>query len=317
LPFATGDFNEGKANPDLFGKETRPYAYVGEGYIDYSTDDLTLCIGRQRINTPFAEEEDIRMHPNTFEAAIATYKGIGDMTFVGGYISRWAGYDSGDDISKFKKLAPGSNGAIMIGMSNESLDDLELSGWYYGIDKLSDIFYGDATYTLEFGEAGSLELIGQLGRFNAQNNSNVEGNIYGIGANLNLGILTLGAEYNKASNPSGKHIISGFGNGPYVVDTEEVNLDDFEDVNVYQFNAELEMEGFGTLTASYSNFKSAPQHLEVDEINLIALYKITDAVGAEINYVIVNDKNKNTANNGIENYDGGYDRLMMRLKYTF
>ncbi|MDD2368544.1 MAG: OprD family outer membrane porin [Sulfuricurvum sp.] len=321
LNFATGDFDEGRANPDLFGKDTHSFAYIGEAYLDYSIDDVTLRVGRQLIDIPFADTDDIRMHPNSFEAAMITYKGVEETALIGGYISRWAGYDSGNDISKFKKMAPGSNGAVVVGISNESLDNIELNGWYYGIDKLSDIFYGDAKYTMEFGEVGSLELIGQLARFNEKNNSDVDGNIYGVGVNLSMGMFTLGAEYNKAFNAGGKHIISGFGNGPYVVDTEEVDLDDFEDVNVYQFNAEADMGDIDlkdvTLFASYSKFKSAPDNTEADEIDLIARYKVTEALNAEVNYVVVNDKNKNLGNNGTNDYNGGYNRFLVRINYNF
>lgn len=319
LNFATGDFDEGKANPDLFGDDTKSYAYIGEGYIDYSANDIAVRIGRQLIDIPFADADDIRMHPNTFEAAIATYKGIDETTLVGGYITRWAGYDSGNDISKFKKLAPESNGATVAGIMNESIENLELQGWYYGIDKLTNILYTDASYTIAFDETNELEFVGQFARFSEKNYSNVDGNIYGIGVNLNIGMLTLGTAYNEAFNSSGKHISSGFGNGPYVVDTDEVNLDDFEDVKAYQLNAQLDMEDVGlkdvTLIASYTNFKSAPTNMKVDEIDLIAMYRITEALNAEVNYVIVNDKNSNTSEDGL--YNGGYDRFLVRMNYNF
>lgn len=317
LNFLTGSMSDERSNPDLFGKETRPYAYIGEGYADYTNDGFSLRVGRQKIDIPFADTDDIRMHPNSFEAALATYRGVDETTFTGGYISRWAGYDSGDDISKFKKLAQDSNGAVVAGVSNDSIENLELDGWYFGVDNLSDIFYGNITYTADLSNTDNVELTGQWAQFNAKNNSLVEGNIYGIGVDVTMGMLTLGAEYNKASSPDGKHISSGFGNGPYVVDTEEVDLDDFEDVKAYQFNAQLDMEEYGTLSAGYTKFKSIPQRTEVDEIDLIAMYNITEAINAEVNYVIVNDKNNNSADDGISSYDGGYNRLMVRLKYSF
>ena len=86
LHFATGSFDEGKASPDFFAEETKSYAYVGEAYLDYTLGDLNLRVGRQLIDTPFADTDDIRMHPNTFEAAIATYGGIQGTTLVGGYV---------------------------------------------------------------------------------------------------------------------------------------------------------------------------------------------------------------------------------------
>lgn len=319
LPFATGNTDDGRANPDLFGENTNSYAYVGEAYIDYSADDITLRIGRQRIDTPFADSDDIRMHPNTFESAIATYKGVDDTTLIGGYITRWAGYDSENDISKFKKIVPESNGAAVFGILNESIEHLELQGWYYGIDKLTTIFYTDASYTIPFNETDGVELVGQGIKFNEKNNSGADGNVYGIGANLTIGMLTLGTAYNEASNDAGKFVISGLGNGAYLIDTEEMDMDYFEDIKAYQFSAELDMEEAGidglTLTALYAGFKSAPANMKVNEIDVIATYEISKSLSAEINYANVNDKNNNTSEDGL--YSGGYDRFLARLNYNF
>lgn len=319
LSFATGNTDEGKANADLFGEDIQSYAYVGEGYIDYSADDMALRVGRQLIDTPFADTDDIRMHPNTFEAAIATYKGIDETTLIGGYITRWAGYDSEDDISTFKKVATESNGAAIFGIVNESVENLEVQGWYYGIDKLTTIFYTDASYTLPLNETDGLEFVGQWIKFNEENNSGVDGKVYGIGANLTIGMVTLGTAYNEASNGTGKFIISGLGNGAYLVDTEEMNLDNFEDIKAYMFSAELDMEEAGveglTLSAIYAGFKSAPADMKEKEIDLIATYEITKALSAEVNYAILDDKNNNTSEDGL--YSGGYDRFLVRLNYNF
>lgn len=319
LNFATGDFDEGKANSDLFGEDTKSYAYIGEGYIDYSANDIAVRVGRQLIDTPFADTDNIRMHPNTFEAAIATYKGINETMFMGGYITKWAGYDSENDISKFKKVAHDSSGAAVIGIINESIENLELKGWYYSFDKLTNILYTDASYTIPFDETNGLELLGQWMKFTEKNNSGVDGNAYGIGANITIGMLTLGTAYNEASNDAGKFVISGLGNGPYLVDTEEMNLDYFEDIKAYLFSAELDMEEVGvdglTLTAIYAGFKSEPVDMKEKEINLIAMYDVNKALSVEVNYARLEDKNNNTSEDGL--YNGGYDRFLVRMNYNF
>lgn len=319
LNFATGDFDEGKANSDLFGEDAKSYAYIGEGYIDYSANDIAVRVGRQLIDTPFADTDNIRMHSNTFEAAIATYTGIEETTLVGGYITKWAGYDSENDISKFKKVAPDSNGVAVVGIINEGIENLELKGWYYSFDKLTNILYTDASYTIPFDEINGLELLGQWMKFTEKNNSGVDGNAYGIGANITIGMLTLGTAYNEASNDAGKFVISGLGNGPYLVDTEEMNLDYFEDIKAYLFSAELDMEEVGvdglTLTAIYAGFKSEPVDMKEKEINLIAMYDINKALSVEVNYARLEDKNNNTSEDGL--YNGGYDRFLVRMNYNF
>ncbi|MFA6630168.1 MAG: hypothetical protein WCS55_10460, partial [Sulfuricurvum sp.] len=40
---------------EIFDEEGKSYAYVGEAYIDYTTDNFTFRIGRQQLDTPFAD----------------------------------------------------------------------------------------------------------------------------------------------------------------------------------------------------------------------------------------------------------------------
>jgi len=316
----TGSFDEGKANGDLFAENSKSYGYVGEAYVAYSANDLTLRIGRQRIDTPLADTDDIRMHPNTFEAAVVSYGGIEGTTFVGGYVTRWAGYDSGNDISKFKKLGGDtSNGVAVVGIVNESIENLALQGWYYNIDEVSDAIYADATYAIPFSETMGLELSGQYANFSEEKASGMDGSVYGIGAAFNVSALTLGVAYNKASNHEGKSVSNGFGGGPYMTSMEEMTIDGFEDVKAYQLSAELDMADAGidglTLSALYGNFKSAPANMRVKEFDVIATYEISEALNAEMSYAMVADKNNNTSEDGL--YDGGYDRFLVRLNYNF
>lgn len=320
LSFASGDFDTGKTNGDLFGDNTKSYVYLGEAYIDYSANDFSLRIGRQLIDTPFADTDDIRMHPNTFEAAIATYTGIEKTTLVGGYVKRFAGYDSGNDISEFKRLdGANSSGAAVVGILNESVENLAVQGWYYSIDELSNALYADGVYTIPFSESMGLELTAQYANFSEKKASGLDGNVYGVGAALNVGTLTLGAAYNKASNDDGKMISNGFGGGPYLTSMEEMTIDSLEDAKAYQLSVELDLADAGIeglkLSALYGDFKSTPTDVHVKETDFIAAYEISEALSAEMSYAMVDDKNKNTSEDGL--YDGGYDRFLVRLSYSF
>lgn len=317
IGFATGSFGEGKANPDLFGENTSSYAYVGEAYIDYSANDFSLRVGRQLIDTPFTDTDDIRMHPNTFEATIATYGGIDKTTLIGGYVKRWAGYDSGDDISQFKKLSEDSSGAAVLGFTNESIENLALQGWYYGVDEVADIYYADALYTRAFSETMGLEISGQFAQFNQKNGSSIDGKVYGISAAFNVGALTVGAAYNRGSNDEGKNPPIGFGGGPYMTSMEEMTIEGMNDVRAYQLSAGVNMADAGLegvrLTALYGDFKSTPMDANVKEFDIIAAYEMNEAVRADISYASINDKNNNfNAGN-----DAGYERLLARIQYSF
>ena len=324
IGFATGDGDN--ANMDVLANNAKSYAYVGEAYIDYSGNDFSLRVGRQLIDTPLANTDDIRMHSNTYEAVMATYNGIDKTTLSGGYIKRWAGYDSGDDISEFKRLDGGnSHGSSLFGVTNESIENLALQGWYHQIDNMTNVFYGDATYSLAINEGMGVEFSGQYGRFNELYASNIDGNVYGTNVNLSIGMVTFGAAYNKATNDNGKAVSIGFGGGPYYTSMEEMTINGMEDARAYQLNASIDLADAGiegaTLSVRYGNFKSAPMDIKVRETDLVAAYDINEALCAEVSYAMIDDNNKNIANtlpdgSGIA-YDGGYDRFLVRLSYNF
>ena len=321
LGFASGSGD--KLNYDVLSSKNGSYAYVGEAYIDYSANDFSLRVGRQLIDTPFADTDDIRMHPNTFESVIASYGAIEKTTLVGGYITRWAGYDSGEDISEFKKLSEGSNGAVVIGLTNESIENLAIQGWYYGADKVADIYYADAVYVIPFNETVGLEISAQYALFSEDKNtagadSGSDGKVYGLGASLNVGAVTMGAAYNRGSNDEGKTLSNGFGGGPFMTSMEEWTIDGMEDVKAYQVSAAIDMAGLGieglSLTALYGSFKSAPSNTEATEIDVIATYEINERWGVDMSYATIDDRNNNIGDGGT---DGGYSRFLARMSYNF
>jgi len=80
-------------------------AYINQNNDAAATSNIyATSLGRQKQDTPLNDRDDIRMLPNTFEAAIIRYDGLKDFVFAGGYIDSWAGYDSGQDISHFKDI---------------------------------------------------------------------------------------------------------------------------------------------------------------------------------------------------------------------
>jgi hypothetical protein len=323
IPFATGSWDEGKTNPDFFDAEGKSFVYLGEAYVDYAANDFNVRIGRQLIDTPLVNTDEIRMLPNSYEAALATYSGIDKTTFTAGYIKRWAGYDSGADISKFKKLAEGSHGASMIGFTNESIEKLSLQGWFYSIDKVADIAYADAAYKIVYCDSRSLELLAQAAHFAEDTDSagamtGIDGNVIGLAANYEWGMVILGASYNEASNKDGKFVGLGLGGGPYYTSMEEWTIDAMEDAKAYRGSITMNLSNAGarglTLSSAYGVFKSAPVDQQIEEWDIVATYAYNDALSADISYAMIDDKHDNADGSG---GDVGYDRFLARISYRF
>lgn len=324
IHFASGDADKGELNGDLFDQKGTSFAYLGEGYVDYSINNFSLRIGRQALATPFADPDDIRMHVNRYEAAMATYSGIEKTTLTGGFITRWAGYDySVTDKTHFRKPAQESHGAAVIGISNESIDNLALQGWYYSIDKMADIGYVQANYGIDLTEDTKLEIGIQYANFSEDRNASAElsgtdGNVYGAMLALNSGMITVGAAYNEVHNEDEKTVNLGIGGGPFFTSMWEWTLGWMEDAKAYQLNAALDLKDVGldgmVLSALYGDFRSAPADAKVTETNLVATYQMNEALSTEVNFASVRDHNDNAGSNSS---DAGYDRFMIRLSYNF
>ncbi|MDP1785212.1 MAG: OprD family outer membrane porin [Sulfuricurvum sp.] len=325
IAFVSGE-GEGLTS-DFFDANGNSFVYIGEAYVDYSVSNFRLCVGRQLIETPFVNGDDVRMLPNTFEAAVGTYNAINKTTITAGYLYRWAGFDAPqghhEHINQFNQFGVNhdSNGVIMLGVVNESIENLTLQGWIYRTDKVTDIVYTDARYRVNFDKAKSMEFLAQYARFDENANSlgdktGMDGNVYGVGINLNLGICRAGIAYNRVLNGEGK-VTDGLGGGPYYTSMEEMTIDGIEEVKAYRLRGEVDMSGAGiqglSFAVAYGAFESAPADVKIIEMDIVAVYEMSDKLSTDMSYAKIEDRN----NNFDPKKDAGYSRFLARLNYTF
>lgn len=136
IGFLTGD--EGiKQNPELSSSDGE-YSALSQAYLNYNNGKFNFRAGRQLIDTPLADSDDIRMIANTFEAYIATYE-LENFSFMAGKLQKWQGYDADLDSGWVKA---GENGTWLGGVTYSD-DMFEASAWYYNITKLTDSSYFD------------------------------------------------------------------------------------------------------------------------------------------------------------------------------
>jgi len=313
---------------DFFDADGKSFIYIGEAYANYSVSDLTLRIGRQRIETPFVNGDDVRMLPNTFEAVVGKYSAIENTTITAGYLYRWAGFDSPqghhEHINQFNQFGVNhdSNGVIMLGAVNESIENLVIQGWLYRTDKVTDIAYVDANYKFNFDEEKSVDFLAQYAILDENTNSlgnatGMDGTVNGFGINLNLAQYHAGIAYNHAFNREGKVVVDGLGGGPYYTSMEEMTIDGIEDVEAYKLYADVDMESAGlhelNLAVAYGVFKSTPMDAKITEMDIVAVYQISETLSTDVSYAKIEDRNNN--------FDGGnnagYSRFLARLNYTF
>ena len=321
---ASGDFNQNELNLDFFDADGSSIAYLGEAYINYNHKNLDIRIGRQKLDTPLNDRDDIRMLPNTFEAATIGYGGIKDFVFMAGYITAWAGYDSGQDISKFKDM-PGEIAAtgeigkhvVLAGVMNKSITNLELQAWYYGFDKQADLAYFDAEYEAAVNESSSLSLGAQYAHYQERSSSMVDGNVYGGTLGITYGALGINLAYNNVTTPQNKSIVIGYGGGPYYTSMEEMTIDSINNATAYVAGLDVDLSsvivkdlGFSYAFGHFDG-KDGSADVEFEEHDFIASYTFNDKLDFEASLALVNDKKNSGAN------DGGYKRTLIRMNYYF
>ena len=312
----SGDHDEGERNPDFFDDERKSFIYIGEAYANYRQEDVTVRIGRQQLDTPLANTDDIRMHPNTFEAAVAVYEGFEDTVVTAGFIGRWAGFDSGDDISEFKNASgEGGRGTAVLGVGNTSVEDLAVQGWYYESDDLLRALYADAAYTVALNEELELEAGVQAANFWEKASSGIAGTVAGLSLSLGINPVTLFAAYNRAFNDDGETVVNGFGGGPYFTSMAEMTIDGLNDAEALMVGAEMEFSDLGAkgLRAAYAygTLEGNIPEAEYEEHDFVVTYAYGELLDVELLFADVKDKTNPAATSE------GYSLLLTRVNYYF
>ncbi len=212
-------------NPDFFNSEGESFTYMAEAGIDYADDMLHLSAGRIRIDTPYADSDDLRMAPNTFEGAWTDIAFTDTLSTQLYYLSRWAGFDSETEQHRFKPLYDEKSwGGVGGALNYTFLEAHEWSLWYYHADCFSDIIYSELSGKIDFGDAFYAEYGLQGAVLSELEGSGVEGTVIGALALLDYHGLFGGAAFNGAYVTKAHTITDGFGGGPYFTSLDESTI---------------------------------------------------------------------------------------------
>lgn len=320
------DYNEEFAGPD------QHYDLLAEAYIDYTSGNVNLRLGRQIIDTPFADSDDIRMTPHTFEALVGNYELDSGVNLTAGWMTRWQGVDAGfPSDAGFDDMVRDSDGTLMLG-GMYSNDTFEASGWYYNVIDVVSVFYGDIMLPIELSENMILTLGAQLALQNDDTNtqtaaeigSEVGGELYGVMAELSLANITFGLAWDHAGVDEGEALFGGWGGGPFFTNIDTLVANEFaagQDADSYTLSvsynfAGQDIEGL-TIGYTYGRYEGgadpfdAKADAEVEEHNFSLEYEISDSWFVDAVYVLSDDK-ENSADT-----EWDYDRFQTRVTFVF
>ncbi len=316
-------------NEDFFDVNGDSFVYIGEASIDYNSELFQTRVGRIRVETPYANSDDIRMAPNTFEGAWTNIDFSSSLSTQAFYFNRWAGYDSQDEDAlesqnSFKNLVSDESfGIVGASLTYKYAKDSELSFWYNYIDDMAAISYAEVVgiYFID-GENIHLDYGLQLSNIAELENSDVDGNVLGVMAIIHYNGAFIGGAYNASFSDEGKYVTNGFGGGPYYTSLDEATIsaiseggatsgNPVDDNNAEAFRIGLGYEftqtfldGF-TFEAVYGELSN--ENGSIDEKDAIMTYEIGDRWYAEAIYT----KYSSSCDNNT------FNRALVRVDYSF
>lgn len=294
----------GEGHNDRLSGSNHHYTEITEAYLNYVYQGLTLRVGRQGLDTPLADSDDVRMISNTFEAYTASVK-IDNFSLMAGHLLRWQGADAGLD-DAWTNL--GDNGVSFVGISYAT-DRVDANAWYYNISNASmhdseagadengnNSIYLDVTGHFSLHEDIALDIGVQYLRQDTLDSSNVQADIYGVRAELIVSNLGINMAYNRSKKKNGKHSFSGYGGGTLFTNMDTMIIDEItedRDATSLVFGLSYEVSDFNVLYA-YGDFSGDKNSLGVKahivEQNIAVEYTPNDDVTLGAIYVMEENK---------------------------
>ncbi len=323
----TGDGD--KENTNLASSDGS-YTELTQAFLNYKYADLNVRVGRQLIDTPLADSDDIRIINNTFEAAIATYE-LGDFSFMAGYLSRWQGTDTGLDTDN-EWQDTGDDGTYL-GSVAYACDLFDVSAWYYDISEAEHdntatgnvanrSTYLDVSFHNQITKDIFIHSSAQYLNQEEKDNSGIKSNIYGLMFEVVFfEDLSFSAAYNNSEKKSGRQSFSGFGGGTLYTNMDNMIIDNItadRDASSIVAGINYSIGEFNFLYA-YGDFDgdkdSTGQKEHIVEQNIGTSYHATENLTFGLLCVINNDK-EDTGSGAYFN-NGDFENYRAVVAYSF
>ena len=259
----------------FFDSNNRGYSILGEAYINADLGQTSIKFGRQEIETPFADSNDIGMIPNTFESLMIMNTSLPNMTLLASHLHRWAGVDVEPEPEKFIKLN-GTNGVNILGLFYTHSDKWNAQAWHYNAKNSTNISYLETTISPFENFALGLQYVDQ-------NGGDTNGKVWGLKVDYEIGGFTLSAAHNDVSAGQVINGYGGFGGGPFFTSAEEDSIDGVVDQEASALS--VEYAGFNKLTLAASHYSFDKSE---DELDLVANYIFSINLTADFIYSDLN-----------------------------
>ena len=137
--------------------------WMSEAWVEGKLGNTTATVGRQIIETPLIFTETWSVDYNTFEAGVLVNEDIPDTTLVGMWIGKSNGVGVADPATVVGNISSkggafktiGSDGAGVLGVTNNSIKPLTAQAWYYELPNTSKSYWLQADLDMDGFLAGA------------------------------------------------------------------------------------------------------------------------------------------------------------------
>ena len=292
-------------NSDFFDANGDSFVLITEAYLHGEWEQTELKFGRQILDTPHSDSDDIRLLPNYFEAYTLTNTDITELTLTTGLIRKMAGWENGVDNSEFVNIGEtlgidSIDGLFYVAALYDGIKDLSLSLWYYHYADIANIIYAEAGYTAHASKY--LDITFGLQYDASWDTGNAlldeqDARTFGMSVELvseNIGMHLLMA-YNHDNGSTGASGLS-LGGGALFTSMEDQTLDAMEQPGKayvfglgYHFKA-IGIEGLNAGIA-YGSFQADNAKLyDVKEVDAIVEYTFNESFSMVMAYADIDSK---------------------------
>lgn len=250
-----------KTEAMFLGSENQSYSIVAEAYLQADFVNSNIKVGRQIVETPFINSDDIGMVPDIVEGYSLTNQSLPKTNIILGAFDKWSGIDSSQP-EKFNKMQNSGDFVLMAGLSYEGIKNTTIQAWNYKVDD-NNWNYLEASY-----ETDDFSLAGQ---YSNQGDGN---NIYGFDAVVNFNQLSLHTAYNSVNGI----VSNGFGGGPFFTSSEDHTVHETLDNKALLMGAEYNIDKL-KLALTHVDFSEIE-----DETDYIVAYEFNNKLNAQFIY---------------------------------
>ncbi len=301
-------------NGDFFDEHGKSFILLSQAHLNGKWGHTEINLGRQSLDTPHADSDDIRMIPNYFEAYTVTNTDIDDLTLSAGLIDKMAGWENAVNSAEFvdvsETLGADQNidGIYYASATYDGIKNLSLSLWYYHYSDIATVVYAEAGYSYAFSKDTTFTLGLQYDSSQETGEAllgSQDSETYGVSVEVgfsDLGVTVLAA-YNQDNGETGATGLS-LGGGSFFTSMEDQTLDALGTAGSawiigvgYNFET-IGIEGlcFG---AAYGSFEAEDASIyQSREIDAILEYNLNDELTVTAAFASVNSKTT-----GMEDYD--------------